>query len=83
MAQTTPQLGKAPVKDVVGAMTLKEKARVAVGVGWGPDKVPGAAGATYAVPRLGIPSMILSDGPAGVRIQPIRDNDSSKTYYAT
>jgi len=82
-SQSAPQLGKAPIKDVVGAMTLQEKAQLVVGMGWNPTKVPGAAGQTHPIPRLGIPSMVLSDGPAGVRIQPIRDKDSSKTYYAT
>lgn len=93
----TPQLGKSPVKDVIAAMTLEEKAKLVVGNGFhmpgmpdqGPtigqtqDKVPGAAGTTFAIPRLGIPSMVVSDGPAGVRIDPVRNNDSSKKYYAT
>ena len=90
-----PELGKASIKDVIAAMTLEEKAHMVVGMGFrmpgqgGPTigrteaKVPGAAGTTYAIPRLGIPSLVLSDGPAGVRIDPIRKKDSSKTFYAT
>jgi len=46
------------------------------------DLVPGAAGTSYVVPRLGLTPMVLTDGPAGLRIQPQRPNDS-KTYYCT
>ncbi|ASF41912.1 beta-glucosidase [Capnocytophaga endodontalis] len=82
-AQQTPQLNKNNIKEVVKAMTLDEKIQFVSGIGMsvsqssdGPvagsigGKVPGAAGATVAMPRLGIPSVIMADGPAGLRIDP-------------
>ena len=90
----TPKLGKSPIEDVIGAMTLEEKARFVVGngmpgfdgttavVGSTDDLVPGAAGTTYAIERLGIPSVVLADGPAGLRIDPTRKGDTA-TYYCT
>lgn len=89
-----PQLGKASLDEVIKAMTLEEKATLLVAPGmpgyagitpiegFTDIRVLGAAGKTTAIDRLGIPQLILSDGPAGLRIEPKRPNDP-KTYYAT
>lgn len=47
------------------------------------EKVPGAAGRTHGFSQFNIPIVTVADGPAGVRISPTRNNDASKTYYAT
>jgi beta-glucosidase len=44
--------------------------------------LPGAAGFTSEYPEIGITSQALSDGPAGLRIQPKRQGEE-KTYYCT
>ncbi|MEM2797344.1 MAG: glycoside hydrolase family 3 protein, partial [Ignisphaera sp.] len=61
---------------------IEEKIRLIVGAGFFTTKIPGVAGETRAIDRLGIPSIALSDGPAGIRIHPIRFGDKS-TYYTT
>ena len=68
MAQKAPQLRADNIQEVLKAMTLEEKANLVVGVGMGgfSDKpvigstasiVPGAAGTTKPIPRLGIPAI--------------------------
>ena len=89
-----PKLSKANIKDVVKAMTLDEKIEFLHGIGMpaasgsGPvtgsvqGKVPGAAGETQRMERLGIPAIIMADGPAGLRIDTIRSGEKRR-YYTT
>ena len=89
-----PKLGKSSVDEVIKAMTLEEKAQLLIGAGMAgfggnnavvgatQELVPGAAGTTNPIERLGIPAIVVADGPAGLRIQPTRKNDT-QTYYCT
>jgi len=92
-AVAQPKLRADNIDEVLKAMTLEEKATLIAGGGWGSmtagsmtasdiANVPGAAGSTQPIPRLGIPKTILADGPAGLRISPTRQGDS-QTYYCT
>lgn len=94
--QGVPRLGKAPIDKVLGAMTTEEKVSLLVGTGMSlpgiegagavvgetQSLVAGAAGTTTPIPRLGIPAIVVADGPAGVRISPRREGDEA-SYYCT
>ena len=81
-------------EEVMAKMSLEDKAHFVIGTGMegfsgdeaviGATKnlVPGAAGTTYPLDSLGIPAIVLADGPAGLRIDPTREGDSA-TYYCT
>ncbi len=88
-----PKLNKNNIDEVLQAMTLEEKATLVVGGGWGSmtagsltasneTLVSGAAGTTRPVDRLGIPTTVLADGPAGLRINPTRPG-TDMTFYCT
>ena len=93
MAQKNPKLNAGNIDEVLAAMTLEEKAQLLVGgannffsqtavMGNFAQTVPGAAGTTATIERLGIPETIVTDGPAGVHIDGTRPG-TSKTFYAT
>lgn len=80
---------EARVSNVLSQMTLEEKIHllkgsgIASAMGQGePDGIPGAVGTIVPTPRLGLPTIYLSDGPAGLRILPIREGED-RTYYCT
>lgn len=92
-APKAPKLNASNIDQVVKAMTLQEKADLIVGSrmyykdenapahikeSW--KVVPGAAGRINPVPRVGIPAVVLSDGPAGCGVMPM---DGNAEYYCT
>ena len=87
-----PKLRQDNIDEILKAMTLQEKATLLVGgaraaivngvTSGTAAQVPGAAGNTRPIERLGITGTVLADGPAGLRISPTRKDDN-RTFYAT
>ena len=81
---------EARVTDLLDRMTVEEKIHLLKGsglasaIGWVEpgEGIPGVVGTIVATPRLGLPAINLSDGPAGLRIEPRREGED-RTYYAT
>lgn len=81
-------------QSIISQMSLEDKAHFVIGTGMAGfdgdaavigstrSLVPGAAGTTYPLQELGIPAIVLADGPAGLRIDPTREGDDN-TYYCT
>lgn len=80
-----PMLNANNVDEVIKAMTLEEKVDMLIGCGMAMGeevKFPGTAGRTRDIPRLGITSAYLADGPHRLHMNKTRDWDS-KTYITT
>ena len=84
------------ITSIISQMTLEEKCHYVIGTSSRKCEsdqeledilaikrtVPGVAGTTRPISRLGIPGILLADGPAGLRINPTREGDEN-TYYCT
>ena len=90
-------------EEIMSKLSLEDKAHFVIGTGMagfsGDDAVigatksivPGAAGTTFPLDSLGIPAIVLADGPAGLRIDATREKIGkdgraeldSATYYCT
>lgn len=84
------------IPKIVNAMTDEEKAHLLIGanhqnpsdstqmldIAAYKDMVPGCGGFTFPISRLGIPSIVFADGPAGLRIADHREGED-RTYYCT
>ena len=78
------------IDNLLSLMTIEEKIHLlkgsgmasAIGLGEPGSGIPGAVGTIVPTPRLGLPTIYLSDGPAGLRIQPTREGED-RTYYCT
>ena len=74
--------------DLLSKLTLDEKIHLLKGsgiksaLGMSSEGIPGAVGTIVPTPRLGLPEIYLSDGPAGLRIASKRKNQD-RTYYCT
>ena len=74
-------------EEVMIKLSLEDKAHFVIGTGMAGfsgnatvigatrNLVPGAAGTTYPLDSLGIPAIVLADGPAGLRIDATREGD--------
>jgi len=94
-AQNAPQFGKDPIPAIVKAMTLEEKVKMVVGKGFSlpglnmgsndntPDKLAAISGHTIPLPKYGIPSIGMADGPSGIHRWAMTAKDSSDNLFST
>ncbi|MES2064788.1 MAG: glycoside hydrolase family 3 C-terminal domain-containing protein [Bacteroidota bacterium] len=93
--EKAPQFSRDQIRNIIKKMTLEEKAKMVVGKGFSlpgfsmgvndstPDKVTGISGHTNPIPKFGIPSIGMADGPAGIHRFSMSPADSAAKLFAT
>jgi beta-glucosidase len=93
--EKAPQFSRDQISNIIKKLTLEEKAKIVVGKGFSipglsmgvnddtPDKVAGISGHTNPIPKFGIPSIGMVDGPAGIHRFSMSAKDSSDKLFAT
>ena len=94
IAVAQPQLTSKNIDKVIKALTLEEKAHLVVGarlqdnkdaageIGYTKLLVPGVAGTTYPIERLGISPVVMADGPSRICLSLSRKGEDRR-YYTT
>lgn len=89
-----PQFGKNSINEIIEKMTIEDKVKMVVGKGISirlnlslndstPDKLNGIAGYTIPIPKFGIPSIAMADGPSGVHRLVMSKKDSVDNLFST
>ena len=81
-AEPAPTLRRNTVDEVIAAMTPEEKVLMVIGNKNNDRRRYIGEGSTWYCARLGLMPTVMCDGPAGVRMKPFRDGDSTKAYYS-
>lgn len=86
------EAGKGTMEEFIAQLTVEQLSVLNCGSGWGvqdeknpviganSESVPGAAGeTTNTLPEFGIPSMVMADGPGGLRVTQIFEAKDAET----
>ena len=82
-----PKLSQDNIPEIVSALSTEQKACLVVGFnsgceGYDPG-IPGTGGITYPIPQFGIPSIVMMDGPVGVRLESDWKDGKGPVHFMT
>lgn len=87
MLAAQPRLTESTIAEIVHVMSPEQKASLVVGFnngcpGYDPG-IPGTGGLTYPMPEYGIPSIVMMDGPTGVRLEKDWGDGKGPVHFST